>query len=115
MESIMAKVTCVELGVYRVSGEFDTVYVLSSLDEVKGALYQVINTNEFDYGTYGDLDLAIEWAEHYADKADEYIDPEVGDGMTDAEADADALAGIGWGTDEDYDDCFDYDAYGDAF
>jgi hypothetical protein len=111
MESIMAKVTCVELGVFRVEGEFDTVYVLSSLDEVNGALYQVINTNEHDYGTYGDLDLAIEWAEHWADKADDEIDQEVGDGMTDAEADADALAGIGWGTDEDYGG-FDGDIYG---
>lgn len=30
------------------------------------------------------------------------LDPEIGDGMTDVEADADALRNIGWGTDEDY-------------
>jgi Zn-finger nucleic acid-binding protein len=29
---------------------------------------------------------------------------EIGDGMTDVEADADALASAGWGTDEDYGD-----------
>jgi hypothetical protein len=29
-------------------------------------------------------------------------DVEVGDGMTDAEADADTLRSAGWGTDEDY-------------
>jgi hypothetical protein len=32
------------------------------------------------------------------------LDPEVGDGMTDAEADADVLRSAGWGTDEDYGD-----------
>jgi hypothetical protein len=33
---------------------------------------------------------------------DYQYDDEVGDGMTDAEADADTLASAGWGTDEDY-------------
>lgn len=32
------------------------------------------------------------------------LDDEVGDGMTDAEADADVLRSAGWGTDEDYGD-----------
>jgi hypothetical protein len=34
------------------------------------------------------------------DEADCYNEPE--DGLTDVEADADALASAGWGTDEDY-------------
>lgn len=107
----MAKTECVELGVFRISGEFDTIYILSSLDEANGVLYQVINTNEHEYGTYGDLDLAIEWAEHYADLPDGEIDQEISDGMTDVEADADTLASAGYGTDEDY-SCFDADYYG---
>jgi hypothetical protein len=40
---------------------------------------------------------------YYDDRADEQEpDDEPGDGMTDAEADADTLKSAGWGTDEDY-------------
>jgi hypothetical protein len=37
----------------------------------------------------------------YTDEQDDDFE-EFGDGMTDAEADADTLASAGWGTDEDY-------------
>ena len=43
------------------------------------------------------IDLAIEDAE-WEDAYGDFLE----DSWSDAEADADALAGIGWGTDEDY-------------
>jgi len=44
-----------------------------------------------------------------ADYISDGSDDEIGDGMTDAEADADTLASAGWGTDEDYGDYGDED------
>lgn len=118
----MATVEHIEPGVIRVSGEYDTVYVLSVYREYGPTVFEVINTNEHVYGTVETVELGIELASEFADTADEYAeDDEIGDGMTDAEADADVLASAGYGTDEDYggrgdyDDCFDYDAFGDAF
>ena len=44
----------------------------------------------------------LPYDEEMIDDYDQDYVYEEGDGMTDAEADADALRNIGWGTDEDY-------------
>lgn len=50
--------------------------------------------------TVGATSGCIEPDEHLEERIEG--DPIEDDGMTDVEADADALAGAGWGTDEDY-------------
>lgn len=55
----------------------------------------------------GEIDYDAD-AEHVAIDEREYPD---GDGMTDAEADADTLRMVGWGTDEDYDPAIEDDFY----
>lgn len=66
----MARVTQIELDCVMVEGAYDTVYVLTSLDEISGATYQVINSQEVDYGVYGDRDVAVDKACFIADASD---------------------------------------------
>lgn len=97
----MAIVSKIGKGSYEVEGDYDTIYVNMTADE-RGVLWHVTNTNDFFFGSFADLDTALEYAEKEADAPDESAFDEIGDGMTDAEADADALASAGWGCDEDY-------------
>lgn len=101
----MATIEHVEPGVIRVSGEYDTVYVLSIYHEYEDNTYEVINTNEHVYGTTTTIESAIELASEFADMADDETNQEIGDGMTDVEADTLASAGYG----------YDYAAFGDAY
>lgn len=98
----MATVEKLGLDSFLVSGEFNQVEVLLSLDDVSGALYHVWSNDE-KVGVFSNVDQALEFAEEVCDT--DYFETDVeefGDSMTDAEADANALANIGWGTDEDY-------------
>lgn len=100
----MAKIVYRSHDTLTIESEYDRLYVLTSLDEVLGAVYNVVNTDAKTLRTFGDRDEATDWAMDYCDAAgelDEEYD-EIGDGMTDVEADADTLRSCGWGTDEDY-------------
>lgn len=108
----MANVTHEDLTTWKVEGEVCTVVVTVSLDDVCGALYHVWD-EEGDNRLFlnADKDAALEWAENFADNGE----PEEGDVerdgfLSDAEADADALASAGMGTDEDY-GCFGGEDY----
>ena len=81
-------------------GDYDTIELVPVQGE--DDMYALTNTNGYVYMQVGPLELAREWAEQYADYGEDDPDPEIGDGMTDVEADADTLASAGWGTDEDY-------------
>ena len=99
----MATIRNLGLGDVAVEGSEMTVTVLASLDDVNGATYKLYGEDDECIGVKGDRDAAIEWAEQIADgSGDDEYDPFLHDG----EADADALASAGWGTDEDY-GCFD--------
>ena len=101
----------IELGSYIVEGEY-TCFVLLSLEwwyrEEHGARYRVVDEEDNDIytpsgtNTFSDKDAALDFAERYADTGPWRDSDEIGDGMTDAEADADVLASAGMGTDEDY-------------
>ncbi len=97
----MALVSKIGQGSYKVDGDYDTIHVNMTADE-RGVLWHAINTNDFFFGSFAELDAALEYAEKEADAPDDSEFDEIGDGMTDAEADADALASAGWGCDEDY-------------
>lgn len=98
----MATTTKTGVGEYRVDGQYDVIFVNMTADE-RGVLYHAVNINECFLGSFGDLQVALDYAAEEAD-APSALDgeDEVGDGMTDAEADANALASAGWGSDEDY-------------
>ena len=103
----MAVVTRVDSNTIRVDGEYDCVYVIWFCSDVSAETgFQVINSNEYMFGVYDNLDIALEWAKYYADtyEAEEpgERDDEFVDFASAAEADADVLASAGWGTDEDY-------------
>jgi hypothetical protein len=112
----MANVTHEDLTTWKVEGSVCTVYVNVSLDDVVGALYHVWDEEgERRLHVNGDKDAALEWADNFADKGEPCdedgeerpVEEEAWDGFnSDAEADADALASAGMGTDEDY-GCFD--------
>lgn len=98
----MATTTKTGAGEYRVEGEYDTIFVNMTADE-RGVLFHAVNINECFLGSFGDLQIALEWAAVEADSVSAaQTEDEVGDGMSDAEADANTLASAGWGTDEDY-------------
>lgn len=94
----MAIVSKIGQGSYEVEGDYATIYVNMTVDEC-GVLWHVTTTSDCLLGSFADLDTALEYAEK---EAGDYKFDEIGDGMTDAEADADALASAGWGSDEDY-------------
>jgi hypothetical protein len=79
-----------------------TINQETALQEAYDMLKTVYDSSEFEIDEIariaGDL---ITYFPSIQDDA-EYSDDEVGDGMTDAEADADTLRSAGWGTDEDY-------------
>jgi hypothetical protein len=54
--------------------------------------------------SFAQEELYAEFAESFGDDYDDYDDYDDGDGMTDAEGDADTFASAGWGMDEDYGD-----------
>lgn len=104
----MATVTKDGIGAWVVEGEFNQVDVLLSLDDMHGALYHVWSDDE-KVGVFSDVDAAIEFAEKVCDT--DFFNPddiERDQFISDVEADADALASAGWGTDEDYGGCDDY-------
>jgi hypothetical protein len=102
----MATVSNIGLGDWFVSGEYNQVQVLMSLDEISGLTYAVWSDDE-RIGIFADRDTAVEFAEKVCDT--DYFYPDVeerSDFLSDVDADADALASAGWGTDEDY-GCYD--------
>ena len=107
----MATITQTLPGTWKVEGEYDTVIITAFLSNGE-ELFAVTNANVYTYMNCTTLEKAKEWAEFYADGGDEDDgeDDEIGDCMTDAEADAAVLASAGWGTDEDY-GCFDSGDY----
>ena len=102
----MARVERLSDEQYRVDGEFDVVYVLQQLDDEDELIWTVIDGNEGSTIYFRNIDrqACIDYAKEFADTEQDELDddPEIGDGMTDAEADANVLASAGWGTDEDY-------------
>ena len=107
----MATITNTLPGVWKVEGEYDTIIITAFLTNGE-ELFAVANTHDYTYMNCETLEKAKEWAEFYADNDEdaEHEDDEIGDGMTDVEADADTLASAGYGTDEDY-GCFDSGDY----
>lgn len=106
----MATITQTLPGTWKVDGEFDTIIVTAFLSNGE-ELFSVVNTNDYTYMNCTSQEAALDWAVLYADGGDDDGgDPETGDCMTDAEADADVLASAGWGTDEDY-GCFGCEDY----
>lgn len=98
----MATITNTLPGVWKVEGEYDTIIVTSFLSNGE-ELFAVANTHDYTYMNCTTLEWAMNWATFYANNED--VDgggDEIGDGMTDVEADADTLASAGFGTDEDY-------------
>ena len=80
----------------------DRYAVLSEILSDSSVVYNVFDmTNVSEGPVYEGVDIydAADWAKN-ENRMDE--DPEIGDGMTDAEADADVLRSAGWGTAEDY-------------
>ena len=98
----MATIQPIELGSYIVAGDYGIAFVMMSLDEEYGVRYRVVDEDGVAFvRCFADKDEALDFAEDFADNG-LYVDDEPGDGMTDAEADADVLASAGMGTDEDY-------------
>lgn len=107
----MATITNTLPGTWKVEGEYDTIIITAFLTNGGEELFAVVNTHDYTYMNCATLEKAKEWAEFYADNdEDGENDEEIGDGMTDVEADADTLASAGYGTDEDY-GCFDSGDY----
>jgi hypothetical protein len=94
----------------------DRYAVLSEILSDSSVVYNVYDmTNVSEGPVYEGVDIrdAADWADA---ENEMNADPEIGDGMTDAEADADVLRSAGWGTDEDYGifddrDMYDYESY----
>ena len=107
----MATITNTLPGIWKVEGEYDTIIITAFLSNGE-ELFAVANTHDYTYMNCVTFEKAKEWAEYYADNEDgeNDEDDEIGDGMTDVEADADTLASAGYGTDEDY-GCFDSGDY----
>lgn len=104
----MATIRKLGLGDVAVEGSEMTVTVLACLDDVVGVTYKLYDEDDECIGVKGDRDAAVEWAEQIADGVG--CDDEPSDGfMNDSDADADALASAGWGTDEDYGGCSEFD------
>lgn len=89
---------------YIIVGDYATVHIFKIYNECdgQGFTWMAFDVKDPEYviEMNDDLETVIDYAKEYADGC--LQDPEIGDGMTDAEADADVLRSAGWGTDEDY-------------
>lgn len=97
----MSTTSFIENGYQAIEGDFACVYLFMSLDEYYGTLTKVCDEDGEVLFTAADPQEAEDWATNYADNGSG-PDDEPSDGfLSDANAGANALASIGWGTDED--------------